>query len=972
MKVYFLNWAPHRGVRLLLSLVVVCGLLIGGAGQPAHPAYAADDLPIYTDALAGGWQNWSYNSTIDLANATPAYGDTGASVAVTVTSGYGALQFGSPTAISTTDYTAVSFKVYGATGGSQLQSYVSATSGGAASPSVTVDAPAGVWTPITIPLAQLGNPATVQIIAIQDRTGAAQPTFYVDDVKLVAGAEPPPPPPPPVNEARKVRDLDVFTGKPNGSYVYSGGGLTIESSDSFIPLDTTETHNGQPSYRFAVTGPSGYWGAGIARGWLTYSLKNYWQYSFLEFYIKGAQGGEQFDIALFDRTYERTTNGGRVSIDMVTSLARYATVTTEWQRVKIPVRDIIPADSGFFLDGAQVVQFRGASPATFWVADIRFTANVNEPSFPAIKVNQLGYTTKAEKYALVSGFADELTADAGTAFTVKQADTGAEVYRGALTLVNALDDISGEKVLKADFSSLTAPGSYVIAVDAQGIENSPAFAIGDDVYANLVKDAARYFYYQRSGIALNDANAGQWKRGEGHPQDRRAILRSSTLGPNPITKTLDVSGGWYDAGDYGRYVSFADDAVSDLLWAYETFPNVFKNQDLNIPESGNRIPDVLDEVRWELDWVMKMQDRNTGGFYHMIYPNNPPESDTYTTTQQTMPDKHMTARYVEDCEFQSYNQTRPELSVVGPGCKIKPTADTGSAVAMLAHGATVFKRLDPRYAAKLLAAALYGWSYLERNPQQINIPGQNGGIDADRDQRLWAAAELYRLTGASRFDRYVLDHYQEPQFTKWWTSTTDSAFIDDGTQSMRAMLAYMQAPRRNPQVVQWFETNYAAYRQIMLQRQQSLTWRNFLLGKANGVDSDYFWGSNAVTLQIPIVLIVGGKLTNSYDDSIVAATRANLNYILGINPLRKSYVSGYGADSIREIYSFIYSWDGLKDIPPGYIAGGPNKYENGVYSRFDGKAWADTDTNWAANENAIYWNSVLIFNAAAVADAAGR
>jgi hypothetical protein len=337
-----------------------------------------------------------------------------------------------------------------------------------------------------------------------------------------------------------------------------------------------------------------------------------------------------------------------------------------------------------------------------------------------------------------------------------------------------------------------------------------------------------------------------------------------------------------------------------------------------------------------------------------------------------MPDKNHVPRYVEDCDIISYNQEQPERSVVGPNCNVKPTSDTGTAVAMLAHGASIFRRIDPAYARQLTEAALKGWLYLELNPTNIVIRGQNGGNENDADNRLWAAAELYRLTGAPRFERYFLAHYAEPQFAKWWTSKTESAFVDDGTLSMRAMLAYMAAPRRDPAVVQWFTTMFTTYRTTMLERQRSLAWRNFLLGGDATTDSDYFWGSNSVTLQISMLLTTGSHLLGQNDAAIHQATRANLHYILGINPLQRSFVTGYGASNAERVYSFQYNWDGRPNPPPGLMVGGPNTYENGVYSRFVGKTWVPNNTNWAASEIGIYWNSPLVFNLAAASAAAGR
>jgi hypothetical protein len=137
-------------------------------------------------------------------------------------------------------------------------------------------------------------------------------------------------------------------------------------------------------------------------------------------------------------------------------------------------------------------------------------------------------------------------------------------------------------------------------------------------------------------------------------------------------------------------------------------------------------------------------------------------------------------------------------------------------------------------------------------------------------------------------------------------------------------------------------------------------WGNVLL------DEDYYWGSNSVALQTNLLLTVGSKILGTYDKEVVDISRANLNYILGVNPLRFSYVSGYGADSVKNIYSHIWSNDNIPQIPRGYLAGGANQYEGKAFSRFAAKCYRDVNSEWTTNENAIYWNSVLVFTAALV------
>ena len=239
----------------------------------------------------------------------------------------------------------------------------------------------------------------------------------------------------------------------------------------------------------------------------------------------------------------------------------------------------------------------GAYVGKFWLNQIRFTSPDTEPVYPAIKVNQLGYAPAAQKIARVSGFGELLTARAGTPFQVLRAPDGPQVYAGQLALVTDYDEgVSGEKVLSADFSALTTPGVFFLRVQADGVADSLPFPIGAGVLHPLLRATQRYYYYQRQGIEIAEPYAEGFSRGLGHPNDVSAQLRSNGV-------TRDASHGWYAAGDDGKYVADGAPAVATLLEAYALAPELFYDGQTNIPESGNGKPDLLDEVKWELDWI---------------------------------------------------------------------------------------------------------------------------------------------------------------------------------------------------------------------------------------------------------------------------------------------------------------------------------------------------------------------------------
>ncbi|HFC12234.1 MAG TPA: glycoside hydrolase, partial [Anaerolineae bacterium] len=398
---------------------------------------------------------------------------------------------------------------------------------------------------------------------------------------------------PAASTAAPLQPIHVFTDTPSGQWVGSGDGKTIEIDNGNLPVDTGQMNNGFPSYRLNTSGDTGWWIAILAgASWESYSLEPFHPNGALEFNIKGLNGNEQFNLALSDIVFERNPKWCEPTKLAITD---YVTISTNWQHVTIPISDLVsdfscqPSTtdyqdyaSGTF-DLTQIYSIVLSSDIsgtmTTWLNDIQWTTTANEPEFPPIKVNQLGYTPNSDKYALISGFPDVLTLAAGTTFNVRQVSNGNSVYQGTLSLLSNNDAATGERVLKADFSNLATVGDYYVSIS--GYENSVPFTISETIFDNLVVDSMRYYFLQRQGIALTGANAGVWTHDVGHPQDASVPLESDA------NNTRDVMQGWYDAGDYGKYVNAGATAVSDLLWSYELFSAEFPDNQLNIPESGN-------------------------------------------------------------------------------------------------------------------------------------------------------------------------------------------------------------------------------------------------------------------------------------------------------------------------------------------------------------------------------------------------
>ncbi len=665
-------------------------------------------------------------------------------------------------------------------------------------------------------------------------------------------------------------------------------------------------------------------------GWQTFDFSAYAENGMLEFDAIGELGGESFRIGFRDGVHERRVDGEfykdqdsnpeETNEDaMSRNINEYIPLTTEWQHYSIPLKDLFGANPVFDPSKVQLLKLAGVSNAaqTFRIANMRVTSPDTEISAAPIKVNQVGYLQAGEKYALISGYYNELNAQEGTSFEVKRASDNTAVYSGTLTLVKTYDPLSGEKVLKADFTALREAGEYYVSVNGVA-QPSVSFEIGNGVYGGLLKDVQKFFYYQRANVDLDQAHAGEYAREGKHKQDQALPLQS-----NPSV-TKDVYGGWWDAGDTGKYVTAGATAVSDLLWAYEAYPNVFEDGQLNIPESGNGIPDLLDEIKFETDFFLKMQDPASGGFY--AYVNREPVPE----------------RFIMD----------------GTGTSsLIPTVQTANTVGALAHASMVF-RSQPAlegYADQLLTAAKEGWTYLEQHPEYIAQPDGPYNDDKDQNDRFYAAAALYRATDESRYDDYVKAHYTE--FETVFNATDFSHGING--MEMIGYYHYLSSPQADAQIREWFASRYAIWREKALDiALNQAVWRN-------STNNGFYWGANSNVASMPMSLAIGSRILGTFDEANLQAAAGNLNYLLGINPLQLSYITGYGENRIRITHHEIFMRDFIVEMPNGYMVGGPNNWK----AKFPAKAYNSSTIDWETNEQALNYNSPLIFLTAMLEDA---
>lgn len=716
---------------------------------------------------------------------------------------------------------------------------------------------------------------------------------------------------------RNLPDFYVFKDKTSG---WSGSGAgELETVNGNLPVDTQVTYQNLPSLRLNLkTTLSSYWMSVILTlaEWNCHDVSRYVPNGYLEFNVKGKIGGEKFVIGAVDHVTERPSGVEKTITKPITD---YCTVTTEWQHVKIPLKDILDPSLGMdpYNAKAIVLDKVNLDPFCVWINQLKLTSPDKENAFAAIKVNQVGFLETSEKYAFVSGFEDDFKAAAATQFQVKRVSDNSVAYSGQLVLVADYDaNDSGERVFKAVFTDLKQPGEYYITVNADGIDKSPDFKIGNDIYKSLLVDSSRYLYYQRANIDLVAPYCTDYPRKDKSPQDFNCNFASNPSG------TRDVSKGWYDAGDPNKYVTTGAETVSTLLWAYDMFPEVFFDKQNNIPESGNGVPDILDEARWELEWILKMQDAASGGFYCRVA-----FTDNFSSGQRVIMDKQ------------------------GNTTNIKSTADTATAVGVLAHASIVYAKYDPVFAQKCLDAAKRGWPFLLQNPNNIKSPDGAYSTDSDKCERFWAASSLFRVTGDSSCNEYIKANYLDA------ASTFDGGNGDWTIPWNNGFFHYMKAQNHSSDIESWYRDKFKTWTNNKIDRYKKNPWGNVI---ENG---NYYWGSNSIILGCPREALIGSAILGTNSDEIKKMARSSLNWILGANPMRKSFVSGYGDDSIKEIFG-TWSEDGLAGIPKGIMPGGPNRYQGTGLSIFPAKCYLESAAEFTTNEHTLGWNSILVFMAA--------
>ncbi|HMB00807.1 MAG TPA: glycoside hydrolase family 9 protein, partial [Spirochaetota bacterium] len=597
-----------------------------------------------------------------------------------------------------------------------------------------------------------------------------------------------------------------------------------------------------------------------------------------------------------------------------------------------------------------------------------FSAAVSEQ----IIVDQLGYRCEAVKKFMIAdpqtGFNSGVSYTPGASVQLRRSSD--EAIMQTITLIawnsGAEHNQSGDIVWQGEITNFTNSGTYHI-YDPVNDRQSYDFEIKDDVYNALLDASVKTFYYQRCGTAIEATYGGTWHHAACHLQQTNAHLYDN--GDQGAGTARDVSGGWHDAGDYRKYVTFTTSVLWMLMHAYEWYPDRF-GDNLNIPESGNGVPDILDEVKWELDWLLKMQ-RNDGALYSGVFV-------TGSAGGNGDPGTETTTYYYANIS----------------------TAATGTGAYAFALAARLFDTYDsvyPGYNETLKTAATNAWDFLTNNP--ANIQYDHTGFEnaeANRDSgedlslRALASAELFALTGDTIYRDYFDSVYDDPATADDTHQPINSGNFDTGKSltMQTAMITYALCQNTTPSVVADIKNSLQAGINTVLNQNANDPYLSFMW------DGQYAWGANSAKMIWAAFPLWGNKLYISplQEEAFTAQAEEYLHFLHGRNPLSWVYLTGtaaLGADKpITEIY---HGWfhDGTafdSNPAPGFLAGGPNQFF-APDSSYGGtieppqnqpvmKAYKDWNTSWPENswevtESAIYYQAKYTFVLAAFSAAIG-
>lgn len=535
-----------------------------------------------------------------------------------------------------------------------------------------------------------------------------------------------------------------------------------------------------------------------------------------------------------------------------------------------------------------------------------------------IHVNQLGYYSGSKKIAIVS----EMDAES---FSVRMASTNQVVFSKRMEEPR-MWTMSGENLQFADFSSFKTPGRYYLQI---GTERSNPFTIGDTaVYDTLSMWATKAFYLWRASCPIESQFATfrgtDYAREMGHPDTVVYIHQSVANEKRHAESEVAAPKGWYDSGDYSKYVVNAAFTVAFMGMAYEVAPDYYKKLDLNIPESGNGVPDLLNELKWELDWMLAMFDDTDGGVYFKL--------SSLRFSKMVMPNQDLMDRYMI-------------------GKSTSSALGFAASMAMASRLYAPYEEQFPGFSKKALACAkrAYAWALANPNRRFENPADVFTGTYSDEDfsdDFFMAAAQLFITTHEQKYydDLKLVQSYGSPS----WYNVNSVGLLE-----LAIHLDELPSFTDKVQIKKKAQALYDNIYKLYYYSVGRLPLKQFL------------WGSNGSVAVNGAILGVAYKMTGA--EKYLEASQAALDYLLGRNSLDYCFVTRFGSKFPKKIHDRRSQSDNIRLPLPGYLVGGPSldqptdcgqtNYPSFIYPA---RAYLDDICSYSTNEIAINWNAPLV------------
>ena len=546
-----------------------------------------------------------------------------------------------------------------------------------------------------------------------------------------------------------------------------------------------------------------------------------------------------------------------------------------------------------------------------------------------IRRNQVGCYPSQEKVIVVEGVNPEgkvkVTTPKGKVLTPK-------------VMREAVSPWSGKTRYLVDLGELTATGNYQVSVGDQSCD----FLVSKRPYQDIAKASLRLFYLIRSGIAIEQG--GAYNRPLGHPDTQVLVHPSAATEKRPAGTVISSPYGWYDAGDYNKYVVNSAFSIGLMFVTYEQQRDYFVRLKTDIPESGNKTPDFLDEMMFNLKWLLTMQDPDDGGVYHKL---TTPNFEGFVLPT--------------DC-----HQTRYVVA--------KSVTATLDFAAVMADAARLFEpdqKDYPNFVAQATEAAERAYQWAKEHPtafyrqEQLKDPAVSTGTYGDgnvRDEFFWASSALYRLIGKTS---YLEDarQYQPQSFSTPSWGNVSALGVYEWLSDMLVTIGTNARPKEAQELAADLLVPFCAYCNNVIKGVDASCFQS----PYGNSPRDFGWGCLAEHCCCQAMALL-------YADRLLGTTQyrryalQNADYLLGRNATGYCYVTGFGDQSPMHPHHRISEADAVEAPFPGMLVGGPNPGQqdkrdmhDAVYpSNYPDESYIDNMESYASNEIAINWNASLV------------